>query len=61
MSLFLNERVHLSIKFPDDFPDRIICTNGILGCLPNIDQLRKTYDKFLDFEKIGSHSLNDFL
>jgi len=40
--------------------DKVICTDSILGCLPNIAEIRSKLSS-LDFSRFGSHSLNDFL
>ena len=42
-------------------PDRLICTDGVFSAHPHINELRKKYNNTLDYDKIGSHSLNDFL
>lgn len=61
LSSVLSERLKLVCKFPLEKTDKLICTDAILGALPSIDVLRKKYAKELDYDKIGSHTLNDFL
>ncbi|CAG9321724.1 unnamed protein product [Blepharisma stoltei] len=57
--LVLYERFRITLKVPSE--DRRICTDSILSALPNIQEIREKYSDCLDFGKIGSHSLNDFL
>ena len=61
LSLVVYEKFNIPMKFEDTHPDRVICTDAILGALPHIKELRKKMGSLLDYDKVGSHSLNDFL
>ena len=61
ISLVFYEKMNLPLRFNDTNPDRLICTDGVFSAHPHINELRKKYNNTLDYDKIGSHSLNDFL
>lgn len=47
------------MKVPNE--DRLICSDSILNALPDIELIRERYADYLDYTRIGSYSLNDFL
>jgi hypothetical protein len=61
ISVVLLERANFSMKIPDPDPNKVICTDAILGSHPNIEGIRKKFESYLDYTKTGSHSINDFL
>ena len=60
-SLVLYEKAGVALRIQDKHPERIICSDAILEAHPRIQEIRKKFGIHLDYSRIGSHSLNDYL
>lgn len=60
-SLVMHEKTGIVVKVLEKHPEKVICTDGVLGAHPHIKEIRKKYGGHLDYASIGAHSLNDYL